>query len=103
LPASQIPAGKGFGEARDRTENYGDDCPLRAAETGFSPVSPSQSPGKLKTIPPAAGNRIRAGLRGGGRIPLQPVSTPNSLITGKLTGNFLILGPFPRFLFLIGE
>jgi hypothetical protein len=28
---------------------------------------------------------------------------PNSLITGNLTGNFLILGPFGRFSLLIGE
>jgi hypothetical protein len=28
---------------------------------------------------------------------------PNSLITGNLTGNFLILGPFARFSLLIGE
>jgi hypothetical protein len=29
--------------------------------------------------------------------------TQNSLITGNLTGNFLILGPFARFSLLIGE
>jgi hypothetical protein len=31
------------------------------------------------------------------------VSTPNSLITGNLTGNFLIFGHFPRFSLLISK
>jgi hypothetical protein len=44
--------------------------------------------GNPGVLPETAGNRICAELRGGGRILLQPVSNPNSLITGKITGNF---------------
>jgi hypothetical protein len=34
---------------------------------------------------------------------IEPVFNPNSLITGKLTGNFTNFGPFPRFSLLIDE
>jgi hypothetical protein len=62
-----------------------------------------QSPGRLETFRPAPRNRLCAGLRGGGRISLQPISHPNSLITGKITGNFLNFGPFGRFSLLKGQ
>jgi hypothetical protein len=45
-----------------------------------------QSPGKLKTFPPAPGNRLYAGLRGGaGRTQTgnQPIMGPNLIINGR--------------------
>jgi hypothetical protein len=41
LSALQIPAGKRFGEARDRAGIFGHECLLRGAETGLSGVSAS--------------------------------------------------------------
>jgi hypothetical protein len=55
------------------------DVTHRVADSGRQrprcPASPAAKPRKLKTIPTAPGNRICVGLRGGGCIPLQPVST----------------------------
>jgi hypothetical protein len=52
-------------EVRDCAAIFADDGLFRATETGFSHVSLAEAPGKSKTIPPAAGNRIRAGVHGG--------------------------------------
>ena len=48
-PAPQIPAGKKFGEARDRPGIFDRDRLFRATETGLCPPLPRQSPGNLKT------------------------------------------------------
>jgi hypothetical protein len=44
LSAAPIPAGKGFGEARDRAGILGDDCIFCATETGRSRVSSAKAP-----------------------------------------------------------
>jgi hypothetical protein len=53
---------------------------------------PSQSHGKLKTIPPAAGSRIRAGLRGGaGRTQTdnQPIMSLRVIVSTAAVGRLL--------------
>jgi hypothetical protein len=88
LFAAPIPAGKRSGEVRDWGRISGCTGRFWATEDRAILLLRRQSRGKSKTIPTAAGNRICAGLRGGGRTPPRPVSNPNSLITGKITGNF---------------
>jgi hypothetical protein len=43
--APRIPAGKKFGEARDRAGIFGHDGPFRATETGLPDVSCAKAPG----------------------------------------------------------
>ena len=57
-----------------------------------------QSRGKLKTIPTAPENRIWAGLRGGGRILLQPVSNLNFPDNRENNREFLNFRPFSAIL-----
>src|SRR5262245_21886366 len=77
-----------FGEARDRGGIFGVTGPIPGGRDHAIPRHRWQSHGKSKTIPTAPAKRLCAGLRGGGRILSQPVSNPNSLLTGKITGNF---------------
>jgi energy-coupling factor transporter ATP-binding protein EcfA2 len=53
-----------------------------------------QSPGKLKTFSLAAGNRLCAGLRGGGRTPPRPVSNTKFPDNREINREFFDFGPF---------
>jgi hypothetical protein len=71
-PRAGIPAGKMFAEARDRGGVLGDNGRFPAAETALSRVPGAKATESQKTIPTAPGKRLCVGLRGGGRISLQP-------------------------------
>ena len=60
----QFPPGNGFAEAETRWR-FGATAVCSERQRLGSVAFPRQSPGKLETIPPAAGNRICGGLRGG--------------------------------------
>jgi hypothetical protein len=96
-------AGKEFGEARDWGANFGDNGRFRATETAPSRVSDGKAAESQRLFRRRQENGIAQDCVVADALHRDQSPNPNSLITGKLTGNFLILGAFVRFSFLIGE
>jgi hypothetical protein len=100
---AEIPPGKGLARPETGGDIFGGTCRFRATETARSPVSS----GKAAETQRLFRRRQEIGFAQDcvvvdASLP-QPVSNPNSLLTGKITGNFSICGPFGRFSPLIGE
>jgi hypothetical protein len=92
--APPIPARKRFRRGRDRAAILGPPSPIpRDRDWDLSRLV-RQSPGKLKTIPPAPGNRSCAGLRGGGRTPPRPVSKPKFPANREINREFRCFSAF---------
>ena len=103
LFAAPIPAGKRFGEARDRAAIFAADGPFRATETGAL----SRFRSKPREVEDISTGAQETGFAQdcvvADALHRDQSPNPNSLLTGKLTGNFSILGAFGQFSLLIVE
>jgi hypothetical protein len=93
LSALQIPAGKRFGEARDRAGIFGDDCQFRAAETGLSRVSSGKAPGSLRLFRSRRETVFAQDCVVADAVVIEPVSLGIPVTAGK-NANFPHLFPY---------
>src|SRR3984893_15472503 len=94
LLAPPIPAGKRFRRGRDPAAILGPPPSVPSGRDWDLSRLLRQSPRKLKTFPPATGNRICAGLRGGGCTPPRPVSHPKFPDIREINREYFDFGPF---------
>jgi hypothetical protein len=88
LSARQISAGKMFSEARDRAEIFGEDCLFRTTETGISRVSLTKATESQRLFRRRQETGFAQDCVVADALHRDQSPNPNSLITGKLTGNF---------------